>query len=133
MCVAISFLYENSLNDEFCSKANKALTPGNEKRRHERFYCETRIKWPYFNTTNFSPAKAINFSQNGLYFESTHNIPPGSTILIKREIFPSDNSNITHEICLPSLIVAEVKWCQEKAETHDSQFGVGVKYHFPSL
>jgi hypothetical protein len=114
-------------------KANKTLTTDKEKRRQERYNCETHIRWSYFNTTRFSPAKAINFSRNGLYFESTDNIPPGSTILIKREIFPSDVSNKTPEICLPSLIVAEVKWCREKAETYGSQFGVGVKYHFPSL
>jgi len=115
--------------------ADQSVARGVEKRLTKRYDCNTMIKWSYFNTKQHNPctsAKAKNFGENGLYFESDHDVLPGSTILIKREYVNPDNQNFANHICLPTTCVAEVKWCKELIETAESQYGVGVKYHFPA-
>ena len=100
-----------------------------EKRLSKRYNCASTIKWSHFNTQNCYPASAMNFSKTGLYFESTRAVDPGSTILIRTEEFPSENSNSDGQAYLRTICLAEVKWCRELEGTSVTLYGVGAKYH----
>ena len=54
-----------------------------ERRMEERYNCEAKIKWSYFNKSSFYDAKILNFSRNGIYFETPHEIKLGRTVLIR--------------------------------------------------
>jgi len=107
--------------------ANKALAT--EKRRvEERYNCEARIKWSYFNKGRFYDAKILNLSRNGIYFETPHEIKPGTTILIRVETLPTNILRSEECLCLRTVSLADVKWCSESSKDGFSNFGVGVRH-----
>jgi hypothetical protein len=50
---------------------NEELEPNNEKRVHERSDCKGLTKWSYFNQSNRFDGELLNFSQKGIYFETS--------------------------------------------------------------
>ena len=106
--------------------ATKALVT--EKRRmEERYNCEAKIKWSYFNKGNFYDAKILNFSRNGIYIETPHEIKPRTTILIRAETLLSKNMRSDESLLLRTVFLADVKWCNESSKDGVSNFGVGVR------
>ena len=107
--------------------ASKTLVK--EKRRmEERYNCEAKIKWSYFNNSSFYDAKILNFSRNGIYFETPHEIKPGRTVLIRVETFPSKNIRLKDHEFLRTVTLGDVKWCNELFADDVSHFGVGVRH-----
>jgi len=98
------------------------------RRLEKRFDCEAKIKWSYFNKSRFFDAKILNFSPNGNYFETPHELKPGATILIRFETLVSKIIRSDDPLCFRTAYLAEVKWCKKSSENGDSYFGVGVRH-----
>jgi len=107
--------------------ANTVLI-SDDRRSEKRFDCEAKIKCSYFNKDRFFDAKILNCSPNGNYFETAHEIKPGSTILIRSGTLFSKIIRCDYPFCLRTVYLAEVKWCNKSSENGDSYFGVGVRH-----
>ena len=108
-------------------RAYKKLGQEN-RRKAERYRCEARIKWSYFNRDRFHDAKISNFSQDGIYFETPHKIKPGTTILIRLETLTSNQMKSAEGVCLRTVSLADVKWCTKSSTDGDNNYGVGVRH-----
>ena len=108
--------------------ANNSLAADKEKRMYERYHCEATIKCSYFNKDKFFDAKIFNFSRNGIYFETPHEVRPRTTILIHLETLLSKNMRLDDHECLRTVTLGDVKWCNELSADGVSYFGVGVRH-----
>lgn len=106
-----------------------------DKRKYIRHDCNARIKWRRFNLAEFSygqeifyHARALNFSECGLYFENKYPLKPGVTILYRVEVSDCDASNLEGCSCLRTISLAEVKWCRDLVNDGESYFGIGARY-----
>ena len=107
---------------------NSALI-SDQRRLEKRFDCEAKIKWSYFNKGRYYDAKILNCSPNGNYFETSHEIKPGTTILIRLDThLAKKNIRSDHPLCLRTVYLAEVKWCKNSSESGDAYFRVGVRH-----
>ena len=107
--------------------ANKALVT-DKRRMEERYDCEAKIKWSYFNKDRFFDAKILNCSANGTYFETPHEIKPGATILIRVENLVSKNVRSDENWCIRTVSLADVKWCKDSSNLGNSYFRVGARH-----
>jgi hypothetical protein len=73
----------------------------------------------------------LNYSQSGLYFESSTALPPGMSVLIR--VHKNLSEDFTGQIKegFRSLALGEVKWCEEFISEGAVYYGVGVKYYLP--
>jgi hypothetical protein len=102
-----------------------------EKRKDVRHDCEAIIEWSYFNKDIHFDAKLLNFSRSGVYFETGHDLKPGSTILLKMKMVSSSRfKSLDHERPR-SISLGEVKWRIDLSGSDKSYYGVGVRYPFP--
>lgn len=108
--------------------ADKALTEHAEKRGYERYNCEAPIKWSYFNQNRFFDAKILNFSRNGLYFETSYEIGPKATIFIRLQTLVTKNASITEKEYLRTVSIGEVRWCHEISKDDINYYAVGVRH-----
>lgn len=109
------------------------LIKATEKRTERRHECEAKIKWTQLNriTFNYSQeifyhARALNFSESGLYFETEYPLKPGMTILFRIEVFRRKASNLEDCECLRTISLADVKWCRDLIKNGKSYFGIGA-------
>ncbi len=103
-----------------------------EKRRQVRHKCEAAIEWSYFNKEVYFDAKLLNFSADGVYFETGHDLKPGATIFLKMDMVSSiEIDSFVHERPR-SVSLGEVKWQTDLSRSGQSIFGVGVRYPFPA-
>ena len=99
-----------------------------EKRRHVRHECEATIEWSYFNKEIYFDAKLLNFSKDGVYFETGHDLKPGATIFLKMTMVSSSKiKSLDHEHPR-SVSLGEVKWRIHIPGSDQSYYGVGVRY-----
>ena len=103
-----------------------------EKRRHVRHECEATIEWSYFNKEIYFDAKLLNFSKDGVYFETGHGLKPGATIFMKMEIDSLINFKSLDHDGPRSVSMGEVKWRIDLSGNDQSNYGVGVRYPFPN-
>jgi hypothetical protein len=108
---------------------SETLISHRDKRDDRRFDCEGTITYSSFNKHDILKGKILNFSKNGMYFESDANLRPGTTIYFRLEkctVFPSDPA-----LCegLRSKSLAEVRWCTKVNNQSERCFGTGVKYY----
>ena len=102
-----------------------------EKRRQARHNCEAVIRWSLFNQTIFFDATLLNFSESGVYFETAHDLKPGTAIFLDMKMVTPGRINFL-EYKQPRLIsLGEVKWCVDLSAQANPNFGVGVSYPFP--
>jgi DNA-binding NarL/FixJ family response regulator len=97
-----------------------------EQRTEQRQPCECTILWSHFNREHFVPAKMLNCTRSGCYFETAQHLASRSTVLIRIETCVTGAEDKTQG-ALRSTAVAEVKWSQKCNDV----YGVGVRYHFP--
>jgi CheY-like chemotaxis protein len=98
--------------------------PG-ERRAEQRQACDYTIVWGYFNRDILIPARMLNCSRGGCYFETPQQLTTGSTVSIRLErsaIGPQGDTAGS----VRSNTIAEVKWCDRR----NNQYGVGARYHF---
>ena len=103
-----------------------------EKRRLVRHSCEAAIEWSYFNKEIYFDAKLLNFSEDGVYFETGHDLKPGATIFLKMKMASSSKINSLDHEHPRSVSLGEVKLQTDLSRSDQSSFGVGVRYPFPA-
>jgi hypothetical protein len=99
-----------------------------EKRSCKRHVCEFPVVWCYFNQNQFYKAKLLNYSENGVYLESTTAPLSGATILIKRH-HPKAEKNT--DPCYEGhreITLAEVRWSHEIKANLSSLYRFGASY-----
>lgn len=96
-----------------------------ERRAEPRQSCDHSIVWVYFNRDSAVPARMLNCSRIGCYFETPQPVTTGATISIRLEYHPTGSRDHTLGLAR-SYAVAEVKWC----DPCSGKFGVGARYHF---
>lgn len=106
-----------------------------EKRECARFSCGSPVEWGYLAKPEKHSARMRNFSEAGVCFESARPPVHGATILVRLEAYQDDcRSDCREGSECPwprSIVLGEVKWCRDIAESGQSLFGVGVKFHLP--
>ena len=95
-----------------------------------RYRCKSIIKWSLFNQTLFFDATLMNFSENGVYFETAHDLKPGTAIFLDMKTVCSDKINFKDHKRPRLVSLGEVKWCVNLSGEVHSNFGVGVSYPF---
>ena len=102
-----------------------------DKRIGKRVNKKASICWNCFNPNacgNADDAQMINFSENGMYFESDCFSKTRPVICIKAKNGFSHNDADSAE-WLRSIRVGEVKWWKEIDKGDHFRFGIGVKYY----
>ena len=123
-----------------------------ERRRNKRCYEDTPIVYSFFNQIKQYAAVARNYSRFGMYFESNRPLPPGTTIAIKTPVCDADNrydrsfvtrpaadhrqdTQLPSEACqeLKTIVVAEVKRCENCNDLNREHYGIGLHYISPAV
>ena len=132
----------------FCLKWKKK-----ERRRNKRCNEDTGIVYSFINQAEQHAAVARNYSRFGMYFESDRPLPPGTTIVIRTlDCETADNrygssfergpaayyckdTQLPSEACqeLKTLVVAEVKRCENCKDLNRERYGIGVHYISPAV
>jgi len=96
---------------------------------------------------------ARNYSKSGMYFETDRPLPPGTTIVTRTQdcddVDSSEGGNseagpaayyckavqLLPEACreLNTLVVAEVKRCEDCSDLSRERYGIGVQYMHPAV
>ncbi|HUV78278.1 MAG TPA: hypothetical protein VMW06_09475 [Desulfobacterales bacterium] len=100
-----------------------------EKRIDNRRKCDASIVCACFNKENICNAKILNYSRDGMYFESDSLFKEGTNIFFKIKNCRFDTSD--PELCegLRTVSLAQVKWWKDMSREYTSRFGIGVKYY----
>ncbi|MEJ2655707.1 MAG: hypothetical protein P8012_00720 [Desulfobacterales bacterium] len=99
-----------------------------EKRIDKRHRCEASIAWGCFNKKQMFNAKMLNFSKDGMYFESDAFLKEGANIYFQLNDCRVDRSDPERYEGLRTVSLARVKWWKDIGGEKDKHFGVGVKY-----
>jgi CheY-like chemotaxis protein len=105
--------------------SQKTMSHPGERRSEQRQACDYPIVWTYFNRDNLVPARVLNYSREGCYFETTQHLNTGSTVSIRLG-GSAIGSQSKSAGSVRSNAVAEVKWCDQR----DNLYGVGARYYF---
>ena len=99
-----------------------------ERRKYVRQICKADIEWSYFNTTKYFDAKLLNFSRGGVYIETSDDITPGATIIMRLgKVHSLKSESADH--AYPKLVsMGEVVWHTNLSGQHDTYFRAGVRY-----
>ncbi len=100
----------------------------NEKRTSDRHACEVPVIWSYFNRDQVYTGKKLNYSREGVYFESETAPRCGATILIKRHYGTAETCVLEMREGYREVILGEVRWCNEIRDGSDTYYGIGVHY-----
>ena len=92
---------------------------------------QSAITYSIFNHQKFLDAQSIDYSPDGLKFKATCALKPGTTICIR--IKPGQRGLLPDRLSksLPSVFLAEVKWCRQLEGADSSLYEVGVSYYPP--
>jgi hypothetical protein len=106
-----------------------------EKRACRRNNFIASITCTYFNADRFYSAKTTNHSKEGLLFESNFPLIPGASVYIRVEDLSLDASGSkgSRRSRLPSLSLAQVRWCREIYDPGGNYYKVGLKYYTPAI
>jgi hypothetical protein len=102
-----------------------------EKRACERHSNNIPVRLTRFNTGYWQEAKTLNHCLEGMCVKSNAHFQPGTTLLIRVEHGASGASSSCDFQELPTIILAEVKWCREISEISFFAYEAGVKYYAP--
>ncbi|MCU0559555.1 MAG: hypothetical protein MUD16_05105 [Desulfobacterales bacterium] len=102
-----------------------------DKRSEGRNACDADIEWAYFNKSEVHAARLLNVSQSGGYFECSHPIIPGATLLIRLHGGICGRPTEAPAAPLRTAALGEVKWCRELADRRSTLYGIGIRYHLP--
>ena len=124
-----------------------------ERRRHKRCEEDIGIVYSFLNQTKQYAGLARNYSRFGMYFESNRSLTPGTTIVIRTlscdtaggrdagsfapgpEPFHCEDSRLKSEACreIKTLVVAQVKRCENCNVINEERYGIGVHYISPAV
>ncbi len=98
-------------------------------RKCDRENHNMRIIYTESGSEKCHPVKILNYSENGIYFENLHHIPPGAVL-----VFYSRGGELPEHVTdknlrsFKSMARAEVKWCKDLKDREYPHFGVGTQY-----
>jgi PilZ domain len=106
-----------------------------EKRACRRNNYTASITCTYFNADRFYSGKTTNHSKEGLLFESDFPLKTGASVYIRIEDLSLDASGSkgSRSSRLPSLSLAQVRWCKEIHDPAGNYCKVGLKYYQPAV
>lgn len=106
-----------------------------EKRASRRNNYIASITCTYFNSDRFYSAKTTNHSKEGLHFELDFPLKPGTSVYIRVEDLSPEAFGSKGSRCrrLPSLSLAQVRWCKEIHDPGGNYYKVGLKYYHPAV
>ena len=100
---------------------NVSLANEHERRRSARNKFEVAFQYENGSNGIFYPAKMLNYSREGMYFETAIIHRPGDEIYIDLDFSPYADTLEGHR--------AEVMWCEKiDGPNPKGSYGVGVKY-----
>jgi hypothetical protein len=85
-----------------------------DMRGNERTEFDTPVVFSNDNLETHQKAMMYNFSDNGMYFESSEPLRPGSEVFVK-----------TVEYC--SINKCRVRWCGRINDDDQEKFGIGLQ------
>jgi hypothetical protein len=98
----------------FVMKGVAVMKDLSELREHERTEFDTPVLFSDDNLTNHHKAMMQNFSDTGMYFESSEYLRPGTTVYVKTLNYCSVNK-------------CEVRWCNRIGKGEHESFGIGLQ------
>ena len=124
-----------------------------ERRRNKRCNEDTGIVYSFINQAEQHAAVARNYSRFGMYFESDRPLPPGTTIVIRTlgcdtadnrygsslergpAVYYCKDTQQPSEECqeIKTLVVAEVKRCENCKDLNSEHYGIAVHYMGPAV
>jgi len=102
-----------------------------EKRSNERRAHQAPIRLARFNTGSWLDAQTLNHCLEGMCVKTSVHFQLGTALLIRVEHGASKASGTCAFEELPTIILAEVKWCREIPDASFSTYETGVKYYAP--
>ena len=96
-----------------------------ERRVFERHDNDAPIVYAYHDTDRFFQAVICNYSIEGMCFQTSKAVDPGSDVYIMMENYSPD----TVHADLYEGYFAEVRWCQQMSSPAPPGYQVGVKYY----
>ena len=111
---------------------NDGMISQHTKRICDRFDCCFSVYVAPFNSTQYFQGKMVNYSQNGMHFESESALKPGTSILIRVQNNLDADGTFAFEEGFRSMSLGEVKWCKEFISEGSAHYAVGVKYYEPA-
>jgi hypothetical protein len=102
-----------------------------DQRIDERFVSNASIIFSLFSSRFWReyPSKTLNYSKDGMCFESDQPLTPGTNLFIRVVEHPNSDFGIDQSVCLRSSTLAEVKWCSDLSDKHGICYSVGVRYY----
>jgi hypothetical protein len=96
-----------------------------ERRVFERYDNDAPIVYAYHDTDRFFQAVMCNYSIEGMCFQTSKAVDPGSDVYIMMENYSPD----TVHADLYEGYFAEVRWCQQLSSPAPPRYQVGVRYY----
>jgi hypothetical protein len=98
-----------------------------DKRSDSRIASNAPIIFSLFSTRFWKeyPSMTRNHSENGICFESSHPLTPGTYLFIRVDKQPDSGSSAR----LRNTTLAEVKWCRKLADEQATGYSVGARYY----
>jgi hypothetical protein len=98
-------------------------------RRCSRIDHNVRFLYKDASTGECHPVRILNYSDNGVYFESLHCLPPGTEIhFYSRGGKSPENASNENFRSFKPLAKAVVKWCSNLENREYPYFGIGTEY-----
>lgn len=99
-----------------------------ERRKNPRCEAYIPIIFRPFNSPDYSPAKELNHSNNGISFQTRFDIKPGTIIQVRSEgMYKSHSCNRSCEGCRTTTL-AKILWCHKNETSGTASYSVGAKY-----
>ncbi len=93
------------------------------RRKCERHPTEAPVQYVYQQPDRYYNSRVLNYSEDGMYFESIQPLELHSQVRI---IMPNYASDASGPDAFQSYL-AEIRWCQKTPDERSPQFGVGVE------
>ncbi len=101
---------------------NRAL----ERREHT-----ATIEVSHFNRDCCYKVQTLNYWDEGICFKSEVPVKPGATLLIRANDLHANGACNGSFRGLPSITLAEVKWCKEILNETETFYEIGANYYQP--
>ena len=102
-----------------------------ERRISDRSSCAGLARFAVFNQAEQRRALITDFSREGLGLQSQQELKPGRYLSIRVEITRLPAAEASCEASVPSIGIAEVKWCRPIEDEAQTVFAAGVKFLLP--
>ena len=102
-----------------------------DQRTDERFVSNLPIIFSFFSSRFWHEytSMTLNHSKDGMCFESSHPLAPGTNLFIRIDKKSNSDSEIKQGVLLRTSTLAAVKWCRELSDGQRTCYFVGVRYY----